>query len=80
MDGILKRLRTDYLDILLIHRPDALVEPEEVAAAFDELERKGKVRHFGVSNHAPMHQGGAVQLTQPHTAHGYGGHHPAGTA
>ena len=53
-DGILKRLRTDYLDILLIHRPDALVEPEEVAAAFDELERKGKVRHFGVSNHAPM--------------------------
>lgn len=54
VDGILKRLHTDYLDVLLIHRPDALVEPEEVAAAFDELERKGKVRHFGVSNHKPM--------------------------
>lgn len=54
VDGILDRLGTDYLDVLLIHRPDALVEPEEVAAAFDELERKGKVRHFGVSNHKPM--------------------------
>lgn len=53
VDGILKRLRTDYLDILLLHRPDALVEPEEVAAAFDELEQAGKVRHFGVSNHHP---------------------------
>lgn len=54
VDGILKRLNTDYLDILLLHRPDALVEPEEVAEAFDELERKGKVRAFGVSNHKPM--------------------------
>lgn len=54
VDGILKRLQTDYLDVLLIHRPDALTEPEEVAAAFDELEQKGKVRHFGVSNHNPM--------------------------
>lgn len=53
VDGILKRLRTDYLDVLLLHRPDALVEPEEVAAAFDELEKAGKVRHFGVSNHNP---------------------------
>lgn len=53
VDGILKRLRTEYLDVLLLHRPDALVEPEEVAAAFDELERSGKVRHFGVSNHHP---------------------------
>lgn len=53
VDGILKRLRTDYLDILLLHRPDALVEPEEVAAAFDELEQSGKVRHFGVSNQHP---------------------------
>lgn len=44
VDGILKRLQTDYLDVLLIHRPDALVEPEEVAAAFDELERNGKER------------------------------------
>lgn len=54
VDGILKRLQTDYLDVLLIHRPDALVEPEEVAAAFDELEQSGKVRRFGVSNHRPM--------------------------
>lgn len=54
VDGILKRLRTDYLDILLLHRPDTLVEPEEVAAAFDQLESSGKVRHFGVSNQNPM--------------------------
>ncbi|WP_409290803.1 aldo/keto reductase family oxidoreductase [Peribacillus sp. SCS-37] len=54
VDGILKRLRTDYLDILLLHRPDALVEPEEVAEAFDILESSGKVRHFGVSNQKPM--------------------------
>lgn len=54
VDGILKRLRTDYLDILLLHRPDALVEPLEVAQAFDELEKSGKVRAFGVSNHKPM--------------------------
>jgi len=54
VDGILKRLQTDYLDALLLHRPDALVEPEEVAEAFDELSAKGKVRHFGVSNHKPM--------------------------
>ena len=50
----LKRLQTDYLDLLLLHRPDALVEPEEVAAAFDVLFESGKVRHFGVSNHKPM--------------------------
>lgn len=54
VDGILKRLKTDYLDVLLLHRPDALVETEEVAAAFDELEASGKVRHFGVSNQKPM--------------------------
>lgn len=54
VDGILKRLRTDYLDVLLLHRPDALVEPEEVAEAFDQLESSGKVRHFGVSNQNPM--------------------------
>lgn len=53
-EGILRRLRTDYLDVLLLHRPDALVEPEEVAEAFDALERAGKVRHFGVSNQNPM--------------------------
>lgn len=54
VDGILKRLNTDYLDVLLLHRPDALVEPEEVAEAFDQLESSGKVRHFGVSNQKPM--------------------------
>ena len=54
VDGSLKRLETDYLDALLLHRPDTLCEPEEVAAAFDELERSGKVRYFGVSNHTPM--------------------------
>ena len=52
--GILKRLQTEYLDSLLFHRPDALVEPEEVAEAFDELYAKGKVKYFGVSNHKPM--------------------------
>lgn len=54
VDGSLKRLQTEYLDVLLLHRPDALVEPEEVAAAFEELHQKGKVRYFGVSNHKPM--------------------------
>jgi predicted oxidoreductase len=52
--GILKRLRTDYLDVLLLHRPDALVEPEEVAEAFDALYQSGKVRNFGVSNQNPF--------------------------
>ena len=54
VDGSLKRLKTEYLDVLLLHRPDTLVEPEEVAEAFDQLERSGKVRHFGVSNQNPM--------------------------
>lgn len=54
VDGSLKRLRTDYIDVLLLHRPDALVEPEEVAAAFDRLESSGKVHYFGVSNQNPM--------------------------
>ncbi|AOF48940.1 aldo/keto reductase [Tetragenococcus halophilus] len=54
VNGSLKRLQTDYLDALLLHRPDTLMEPEEVAAAFDELATQGKVRHFGVSNHNPM--------------------------
>lgn len=49
----LRALETDYVDVLLLHRPDALVEPEEVARAFDELESSGKVRAFGVSNHTP---------------------------
>ncbi len=51
VEGILQRLGTDHLDILLLHRPDALVQPEEVARAFDSMQRSGKVRHFGVSNH-----------------------------
>ena len=54
VEGSLKRLKTDYIDVLLLHRPDALVEPEEVAEAFDLLHKAGKVRHFGVSNHKPM--------------------------
>ncbi|MBE6895945.1 MAG: aldo/keto reductase family oxidoreductase, partial [Ruminococcaceae bacterium] len=49
----LKRLNTDYLDILLLHRPDTLMEPEEVAEAFTTLEKSGKVRFFGVSNQNP---------------------------
>jgi predicted oxidoreductase len=58
VDGILQRLGTDYLDVLVLHRPDALMEPEEVAEAFDILQDSGKVRHFGVSNHRP----GQVEL------------------
>lgn len=50
VNGSLKRLKVDYIDSLLLHRPDALMEPEEVARAFDELKSSGKVRHFGVSN------------------------------
>ncbi len=54
VDGILRRLRTDYLDLLLLHRPDTLMEPEEVAEAFSVLRESGKVRHFGVSNQKPL--------------------------
>ena len=54
VDGILKRLQIDYLDILLLHRPDALIEPEEVAEAFEILHTSGKVKYFGVSNYNPM--------------------------
>lgn len=54
VNGSLKRLGTDYIDVLLLHRPDALMEPEEVARAFSELQASGKVRHFGVSNQNPM--------------------------
>lgn len=53
VDGILKRLHTDHLDSLLLHRPDALMEPEEVGEAFDELKQSGKVLAFGVSNENP---------------------------
>ncbi|MET1052490.1 MAG: aldo/keto reductase [Mycetocola sp.] len=53
VNGSLDALQTDRIDVLLLHRPDALVEPEEVARAFDELESAGKVKAFGVSNHTP---------------------------
>ncbi len=54
VNGSLQRLRTEYLDVLLLHRPDALVEPEEVAEAFNILHGSGKVKYFGVSNQNPM--------------------------
>ena len=60
VEGILKRLKTDYLDTLLLHRPDMLMEPEEVAEAFAALKSSGKVRLFGVSNQNPMQ----IQLLQ----------------
>ncbi|WP_461534687.1 aldo/keto reductase [Spongorhabdus nitratireducens] len=50
VDNILTRLQTEYLDLLLLHRPDPLMEPEEIAEAFTILSKTGKVRHFGVSN------------------------------
>lgn len=53
LNGSLKRLKTDYADILLLHRPDTLMEPDEVAEAFSTLEREGKVKYFGVSNFSP---------------------------
>lgn len=54
VNASLKRLQTDHVDYLLLHRPDALMEPEEVAAVFDELHSAGKVLHFGVSNQNPL--------------------------
>ena len=54
VDESLERLKTDYLDVLLLHRPDLLYDPEEVAEAFDALETSGKVRWFGMSNVPPM--------------------------
>ena len=63
MEGSLKRLRTDYVDVLLLHRPDPLIEPEDVAHAFDEL-KVGKVRWFGVSDNFTA-QMGANYLNQP---------------
>ena len=53
VEGSLKRLDMDYLDVLLLHRPDLLFDPAEVAEAFDRLENEGKVRYFGVSNVTP---------------------------
>lgn len=60
VEGSLRRLNTDYIDMLLVHRPDALMEPEEIAEAFDELHTSGKVLHFGVSNFTPRQ----IQLLQ----------------
>ncbi len=54
VEGSLKRLGVETIDFLLLHRPDTLMEPEEVAGAFEELYKAGKVRHFGVSNHHPL--------------------------
>lgn len=51
VEGSLRRLQTDHIDVLLLHRPDPLAQPEEVAGAFSELRSAGKVRAFGVSNH-----------------------------
>jgi predicted oxidoreductase len=62
VEGSLRRLNTSHLDVLLLHRPDALVEPEEVAKAFAELQRNGKVRYFGVSNHTAAQ----IALLQKH--------------
>ncbi len=62
VEGSLRRLNMDYVDALLLHRPDTLVEPEEVAEAFDELEKSGKVRFFGVSNQKPMQ----IELLKKH--------------
>lgn len=60
VEGILRRLRTEYLDVLALHRPDALIDPVEVAEAVDILQKKGMIRYFGVSNHNAMQ----IQLIQ----------------
>ncbi|HMO49706.1 MAG TPA: aldo/keto reductase [Kiritimatiellia bacterium] len=65
VEGSLRRLRADYLDILLLHRPDTLMEPEEVASAFSELRERGYVHHFGVSNQHP----GQIALLQASCDH-----------
>jgi predicted oxidoreductase len=62
VEGSLKRLATNHLDILLLHWPDGLVEPQEVAQAFDQLHAAGKVRYFGVSNHSPYQ----IEILQKH--------------
>src|SRR5690606_8022158 len=64
VDASLAALGTDYIDILLLHRPDALVEPEEVARAFDDLAAAGKVRAFGVSNHTASQ----IELLRKHVS------------
>ncbi|GGD38992.1 aldo/keto reductase [Pseudoxanthomonas indica] len=64
VEGSLQRLQTDRLDLLLLHRPDPLGHPDEVARAFDDLQRSGKVLHFGVSNHT----GAQIALLQKSVA------------
>lgn len=61
----LERLQTDYVDVLLLHRPDALMDPKEVAEAFDELYEDKKVKYFGVSNMTPYQ----IELIQKYTKH-----------
>lgn len=65
VEGSLKRLQADYVDILALHRPDTLMDPAEVAEAFDALHTAGKVRYFGVSNQTP----GQMELLQAYTGH-----------
>ncbi|MCL2367385.1 MAG: aldo/keto reductase [Oscillospiraceae bacterium] len=65
VEGSLKRLQVDYVDLLTLHRPDALMEPEEIAEAFEVLHTAGKVRYFGVSNQTPGH----MALIQKYTGH-----------
>ena len=65
VNASLERLHTDHIEILLLHRPDALCDPEEVAEAFDELYKAGKVKYFGVSNHTPYQ----IQLLQKYSKH-----------
>ena len=62
----LKRLNTDHVEILLLHRPDALCDPQEVAEAFDELYQAGKVKYFGVSNHTPLQ----IELLKKYSKYG----------
>lgn len=65
VENSLKRLQTDHVEILLLHRPDALCDPKEVAEAFDELYDRGMVKYFGVSNHTPLQ----IQFIQKYTKH-----------
>lgn len=65
VEGSLKRLKTDYIDMLLLHRPDTLMEPEKVAGVFNKLHSSGKVKSFGVSNHNSMQ----IELLQKYTDH-----------
>lgn len=65
VEASLQRLNTDYLDILLLHRPDTLMDPKEIAEAFDVLYESGKVKYFGVSNMNPMQ----IELLRKHVKH-----------